>query len=49
MQGEEKAEFRKIPLKLARLSVDKRDTLRQKEELSLPSGYPNVFRYCGMR
>ena len=42
--GEEKAEFRKIPLELARLSVDKRDTLRQKEELSLPSGYPNVFQ-----
>ncbi len=42
--GEEQVEYRKMPVNLAQIGISKNDIYRIKEEVSLPSGYPNIFQ-----
>lgn len=42
--GEEKIEYRKMPLNPVQIGISKNDIYRIKEEVSLPSGYPNIFQ-----
>lgn len=44
IQGEETVEYRRMPMKLAQIAICKNDIFRLKEELSLPSNYPNIFQ-----
>lgn len=44
IHGEEMVEYRKSPVTLAQIAISKNDIFRLKEEVSLPSGYPNVFQ-----
>ena len=44
VHGTEQVEYRKIPVTLAQVAVDKKDVFRIKEEVSLPSNYPNLFQ-----
>ncbi len=44
IHGEEKVEYRKLPVNLAQIAISKNDIYRIKEEVSLPSGYPNIFQ-----
>ena len=41
---EEPVEYRKKPLRIAQMTVKKRDIFRIKEELQLPQNLPNVFQ-----
>lgn len=38
------AEFRRMPITVSELVVQKKDVLRVKEEIALPSGYPNIYQ-----
>lgn len=42
--GEEEAEYRRSPMSLAQIAIFKNDIFRLKEEISLPSNYPNIFQ-----
>ncbi len=44
IHGEEKAEYRQMPLNLAQIAICKNDIYRLKEEVTLPSNYPNIFQ-----
>lgn len=44
IHGEEKVEYRKMPLTIAQIAISKNDIYRLKEEVSLPSNYPNIFQ-----
>lgn len=44
LHGDEKAEYRRMPLNLAQIVICKNDIFRLKEEISLPSNYPNIFQ-----
>lgn len=44
VHGEEKVEYRKVPIQLAQLAISKNDIFRIKEEIPLPLGYPNIFQ-----
>ena len=44
MYGEDAVEYRKAPFPLAQIAINKKDIFRVKEELSLPSNYPNIFQ-----
>lgn len=44
VHGEEKAEYRRMPLDIAQIAICKNDIFRLKEEISLPSNYPNIFQ-----
>lgn len=44
VHGEEKAEYRRMPLNLAQIAICKNDIFRMKEEVTLPSNYPNIFQ-----
>lgn len=44
IHGEETVEYRRMPMKLAQIAICKNDIFRLKEELSLPSNYPNIFQ-----
>lgn len=44
IHGDEKAEYRRMPLEVAQIAICKNDIFRLKEEISLPSNYPNIFR-----
>jgi len=44
LQGEEQVEYRKCPMNLAQIAICKNDIFRLKEEVTLPSNYPNVFQ-----
>lgn len=44
IHSEESLEYRKIPMNLAQIAICKNDIFRLKEEVSLPSGYPNIFQ-----
>ena len=44
VHGEEKAEYRRMPLELAQIAICKNDIFRLKEEVTLPSNYPNIFQ-----
>lgn len=44
IQGEETVEYRRLPVSAAQLAIRKNDIFRLKEEVSLPSNYPNIFQ-----
>lgn len=44
IHGEEQVEYRRMPVNLAQIAISKNDIYRIKEEVSLPSGYPNIFQ-----
>ena len=44
VQGDEKAEYRRRLLNLAQIAICKNDIFRLKEEVTLPSNYPNIFQ-----
>ena len=44
VHGDEKTEYRKMPLELAQIAISKNDIFRLKEEITLPSNYPNIFQ-----
>lgn len=44
VHGEEKVEYRRMPLELAQIAICKNDIFRLKEEVALPSNYPNIFQ-----
>lgn len=44
LSGPQKAEYRKKPMEVAQIAVCKNDIFRIREEISLPSNYPNLFR-----
>lgn len=44
LQGEEKVEYRRQPMEIAQIAICKNDIFRLKEEVTLPSNYPNIFQ-----
>jgi len=44
IHGDEQVEYRKVPMNLAQIGISKNDIFRMKEEVSLPSNYPNMFQ-----
>lgn len=44
VHGEEEVEYRRTPVNLAQIAICKNDIFRLKEEISLPSNYPNIFQ-----
>lgn len=44
VHGEDRVEYRKMPLNLAQIAISKHDIYRIKDEVSLPSAYPNIFQ-----
>lgn len=44
IHGDAQVEYRKVPMKLAQIAISKNDIFRMKEEISLPSNYPNMFQ-----
>lgn len=44
LHGEEKVEYRRQPMEVAQIAICKNDIFRLKEEVALPSNYPNVFQ-----
>lgn len=43
LHGEEKVEYRRSPMEIAQIAICKNDIFRIKEEVNLPSNYPNIF------
>ena len=44
VHGDEKVEYRRMPLNLTQIAICKNDIFRLKEEVALPSNYPNIFQ-----
>ncbi len=44
IHGDERAEYRRMPMELAQIAICKNDIYRLKEEVSLPANYPNIFQ-----
>jgi len=44
IHGNETIEYRRVPMNLAQIAISKNDIFRMKEEISLPSNYPNIFQ-----
>lgn len=44
VHGDAQVEYRKVPMKLAQIAISKNDIFRVKEEITLPSNYPNIFQ-----
>lgn len=44
VRGEEKCEYRRMPLNIAQIAICKNDIFRLKEEVTLPSSYPNIYQ-----
>ena len=44
LQGDEKVEYRRQPMEIAQITICKNDIFRLKEEVALPSNYPNIFQ-----
>lgn len=44
VHGDEKAEYRRMPLEVAQIAICKNDIYRMKEEINLPTNYPNIFQ-----
>lgn len=44
IHGDEEVEYRHTPMNLAQIAICKNDIFRVKEEISLPSNYPNIFQ-----
>lgn len=42
--GDNDVEYRKMPLQPVQIAISKNDIYRVKEEVALPSGYPNIFQ-----
>lgn len=42
--GDEQVEYRRMPVNVAQIAISKNDIYRIREEISLPSGYPNIFQ-----
>lgn len=43
-EGEAEPEYRKIPVELAQIAICKNDIFRIRDEISVPSNYPNIYR-----
>ena len=44
LHGEERIEYRRSPMEIAQIAINKNDIFRIKEEINLPSNYPNIFQ-----
>lgn len=44
LHGEERIEYRHSPMEIAQIAICKNDIYRLKEEINLPSNYPNIFQ-----
>lgn len=44
IHGENQVEYRRMPMNLAQIAISKNDIFRMKEEVSLPSNYPNIYQ-----
>ena len=44
VHGDETVEYRRMPLELAQIAICKNDIFRLKDEIMLPSNYPNIFQ-----
>lgn len=44
VHGEDQVEYRRMPVNLAQIAISKNDVFRIKDEVSLPSAYPNIFQ-----
>ncbi len=44
VHGEENVEYHKVPMELVQIAISKNDIFRVKEEITLPSNYPNVYQ-----
>jgi LysM repeat protein len=44
IHGEEPVQYRRMPINLAQIVISKNDVYRVKDEVTLPSGYPNIFQ-----
>ena len=44
IHGDEAVEYRRMPLELAQIVICKNDVYRLKDEVLLPSNYPNIFQ-----
>ena len=44
LHGDETVEYRRMPLELAQIAICKNDIFRLKDEVVLPSNYPNIFQ-----
>jgi len=44
VHGDERAEYRRMPLEVAQIAICKNDIFRLKEEFGLPANYPNIFQ-----
>ena len=44
LHGDETVEYRRMPLELAQIAICKNDIFRLKDEVALPSNYPNIFQ-----
>lgn len=44
IHGEDTVEYRRMPVNVSQMVINKNDIFRIKEEVTLPSSYPNIFR-----
>lgn len=44
LYGEDGAEYRRTPVEVAQIAICKNDIFRVKEEITLPTNYPNMFQ-----
>ena len=44
IHGDETVEYRRMPLEIAQIAICKNDIFRLKDEVALPSNYPNIFQ-----
>lgn len=44
IHGEQAVEYRRTSMEVAQIAIDKNDIFRIKQEVSLPSNYPNIFQ-----
>lgn len=44
IRGDEPVEYRRQSFPVAQIAIDKKDVFRIKEEVSLPSNYPNIYQ-----
>lgn len=44
LHGEEKVEYRRSPMEMVQIAICKNDIYRIKDEITLPTNYPNIFQ-----
>lgn len=44
IHSEEKIEYRRSPMEIAQIAINKNDIFRVREEINLPGNYPNIFQ-----